>query len=494
MLDLFRALYQGGEYGYGEWDIAKGAKTLRGPVPLEAYQNHLSGKVGLGLVPIRKDSTCLFGAIDIDIDNINHLDLVAKVVKRRLPLTVCRSKSGGAHCYVFFKEPTPASKVQQLLKKWATILGHPSSEIFPKQSQISTNNIGNWINLPYFGGDNTTRYAFGENGALSLSDFLASVKHYDPAGDYDEGARIDTDGMPPCLAALSEHKLPEGTRNTVLFNVAVFYRKSAPTTWEDAVNRHNQTQFNPSLSYREVQSVIKSAGRTRYQYTCEQFPLRDHCNRNECQKLPYGVAHMPWKEEGAFDDLLVTRLRKILSEPPRYVLEVNGKDMELSAEDFINYRKFKTQVFMKMDLMIRDLKQPQWEQQIRALTETKEDVATPEDASTQGLILQRVHEFLALRERSVGRDDILRGLPVVANDQILFRASDLIRHLQIYKLDTKMELGELFLFLKKHGADHKRVRANGKVVQVWSFPLVNTNDQTEDFAVADFAEAGEEEL
>jgi hypothetical protein len=57
---------------------------------------------GIGIVPIRDDATCVWGAIDIDLDKEPNLTVLAKQVhKLELPLIVCRSKSGGAHLYLF---------------------------------------------------------------------------------------------------------------------------------------------------------------------------------------------------------------------------------------------------------------------------------------------------------------------------------------------------------------------------------------------------------
>jgi hypothetical protein len=450
----------------------------------------------LGLVPVTKAGTCHFAAIDIDVDDIDHKALLAKIRARRFPLNVCRSKSGGAHCYAFFKEPVPAKFAQQRLKQWAAILGFPSVEIFPKQTSTSSQNIGNWINLPYFGGDDTTRYAFDENGAMPFQDFLEKVVYYDSTENYDLSdprTSASPSGMPPCLAKLSESKLPEGTRNNVLFNAAVFYRKSKPATWEDEVHAHNKDQFDPPLGYREVQAVVKSAARTRYQYTCEQFPLRDNCDRATCSKLPYGVENKPWDEPAAFDQVACSRFRKVMTDPPRYILEVNEKDIELSAEEFMSFPKFKAQVFMRLDLVIQTMKQPQWEQQLKLLTETKEDIPVPTDASLPGLVLQRFHEFLSLRERSNSKEDLLRGLPVTVDELILFRFSDLISHLHVYRLD-KMDQGQLFSLLKSQGAGHKVVKLNGRLTTVWSFPEIATNEQTEDFIVPAFTKPGDDEI
>ncbi len=492
MLDQFRSLFRGGELGYGEWNQQREepARTIRGSeAPLVAYEKHLSGEVGLGVVPVTLAGTCHFAAIDIDDDDIDHQALYEKVYRRRLPLHVCRSKSGGAHLYLFSKSPLQANTAIVLLRRWSALLGYPKAEIFPKQAAIGGDNVGNWINLPYFAGDRTTRYCVSEKGALSLGEFLQRTTYYEHGVTVVDEGDIQASGhaqLPPCLAALGQVKLKEGHgRNTVLFNTAVFYRKSSPADWEARVQQHNANHFNPPLNTRELQTVVRSAGRTKYQYTCEQSPLRDYCDRATCETLQFGVNNKPWQEPNAYDDLAISGLRKLVANPPRYIVSVNGRDLEVGAEEFLNFQKFRAAVYHQLDLMAQPMKQPQWEQLIRELTMTKENIDMPEDASLEGLVLQRFDEFLSLRERTTGKEDILRGLPVVHNDQILFRISDFKRHLQIFKLD-KLEGTELFQLLKKRAATHAKVRISGKVISVWQVPLATANDQTEDFALPEF--------
>jgi hypothetical protein len=138
--------------------------------------------------------------------------------------------------------------------------------------------------------------------------------------------------MPPCLAALTKEGLPEGQRNSGLFNFAVFFRKSSPNGWEDRVVEHNQKFVNPPLPNTEVQQIIRSVGKTKYQYLCSQEPICSRCDRSACLRLPFGVGHMPWKEPGAFDEFQPTHLRKFLMSPQRYILEVNGHDLDLSMK------------------------------------------------------------------------------------------------------------------------------------------------------------------
>ncbi len=56
----------------------------------------------------------------------------------------------------------------------SAVLGYGGSEVFPKQVELkSKDDTGNFLNLPYFNGDNTTRYCFNQNAeAVNLDDFL----------------------------------------------------------------------------------------------------------------------------------------------------------------------------------------------------------------------------------------------------------------------------------------------------------------------------------
>src|ERR1700743_2143102 len=70
------------------------------PVTDELWIEHLAGRNGLGIVPIREDSTCRFGAIDIDVyDGLDHAAIAGRMVEMNIPLIPCRSKSGGCHAF-----------------------------------------------------------------------------------------------------------------------------------------------------------------------------------------------------------------------------------------------------------------------------------------------------------------------------------------------------------------------------------------------------------
>src|SRR5678815_1039670 len=121
------------------------------------------------------------------------------------------------------------------------------------------------------------------------------------------------------------------------------------------------------------------------------------------------------------------------------------------------------------------MKQQQWEMKLRTLLSTLETVEAPDDASLEGLILDRFHEFLTLRERAQNREDILRGLPVEDGASVLFRVGVFRGYLKRFKLD-RIEGNELYMALRKDGCEFKRLRISGRIVSVWAYPVDKLNE------------------
>jgi len=131
---VFASLFVGNSRSHGKWNPATGAmRTDRVAATATEYAAHLNGKEGLGAVPILDDGTIKFAAIDIDNHgddkDIDLLPMVKVAAALSLPLLLCRSKSGGIHCYLFGSEPLNARSVRTLLTDWAGKIGYPSAEI-----------------------------------------------------------------------------------------------------------------------------------------------------------------------------------------------------------------------------------------------------------------------------------------------------------------------------------------------------------------------------
>ena len=182
----FFDLFKGLERAHGRYDLSTEnqdgqkqggtARTVQETITLHEWDLHLKGERGLGVIPIRDDNKVYWGAIDIDVYDLD-LEEFSKSLGSS-PIIPCRTKSGGLHLYVFFKEAILAKSVVPKLREIATLLGHASAEIFPKQIKIISErgDVGNWINMPYFGGEYSTRYAFYEGKRLSLEEFIKTAK------------------------------------------------------------------------------------------------------------------------------------------------------------------------------------------------------------------------------------------------------------------------------------------------------------------------------
>jgi len=180
----FMAAFKGSDVAHGQTQIGstrRNGKTeaksfvVREPITEEMVAKHLAGEMGVGAIPINNDNNCKFGVIDIDTYPVDHAGLVKQLDDLGIPMAVCRSKSGGAHLYIFFAEFYPASEVREFLQEIAATIGWSRSELFPKQDRILSDrgDVGNFINLPYFDAEQTMRYMVDKDGNdVSLEDFL----------------------------------------------------------------------------------------------------------------------------------------------------------------------------------------------------------------------------------------------------------------------------------------------------------------------------------
>ncbi len=177
----FAQLFQSFSESHGQFE-AKSTRSKDGKnkgeyrtVPgLIDFASHLHGSSpSYAAIPLLDDgSSCKFGAIDIDVYGIDLRALAQDT--RELPLCVCGSKSGGAHLFLFTQDPVRASIIQRVLGEWATALGYPNAEIFPKQTKRHKGDTGNAINLPYFG---DVRWSVAETGIeLPLDEFLNAAE------------------------------------------------------------------------------------------------------------------------------------------------------------------------------------------------------------------------------------------------------------------------------------------------------------------------------
>lgn len=483
----FADLFTGYEQAHGTY-VTKGtaepgekvagvAKTLRGPASLKMYRDHLEGTgLGLGVIMLREDDTVRFAAIDYDKRDMKHELALARLQQLKLPLVLCRSKSGGGHFYCFTKEPIPAVLMRERLDEWKALLGmSANTEVFPKQStRFSDADIGSWINIPYFDHLKTQRYAIlpGHPGGASLSEFLAYAEQCRVTHEQMQKSWVEAPadslfpGGPPCLIMLeAQGGFTEGGRNNGMAAVAVYLKKSDPEHWESKIDQYNAKMAK--LPSAEVQEIVKSHRKKDYNYQCKLAPINGFCQRRKCLKQEFGVggdAEVTKTEIGS-----LTRYDPGKGAEPYWVMEINGRRVRVSNAEFISKTRMNQASLAQANVVVVIGPQSKWDLRINQLAQTAEVVALPEDASAIGQLLQHVENFCLDQVMATSREGVLNGTPFFEDGRVFFRSVDLFRYLRARKVEYGSEQA-VYMQLKEIGAEKDFWHFATKSVNVWSIP------------------------
>ena len=457
------------------------ARTVSTGATDEMYAAHLRGAgTSLGLIPLMEDNHCWFGAIDVDIQGEVKLhepiaDLEARIRAFELPLVVCRSKSGGAHLYLFASKPISAKVMQAKLTEFSAILGYGGCEVFPKQSsRVDEKDRGNWINIAMYGAESeagTNRYAL-RNGTIidDLKDFLT----------YAESMRINQrqledvvvklgdlfeDG-PPCLQHLATFGIGEGGRNTTMTNVCIYFKLKNEETWQDEGRKFNAEHVHPSLEHQELDQIFKNVTRKKYFYTCKQPPICNHCEKKICLKREFGIGSGK-DEEDAF--LQLDNLTKCVSKDSvRWYAEHEGCRVELSTEQLLSPVELQKVFVEKFSKLIIPGKKIEWHKHLAEMMDTCTQVQDPDDASVQGQFENLLDNFFSSSRPGRNRDELIKGNNFTENGRVYFRSEDLFNYLNVRRFNQKPH--EVWSWLKQLGAQASQMRIKGKMIRVWSLP------------------------
>ena len=455
-------------------------KFVHEPRTFATYTAHIDGKASIGVVPINEDNACLWGAIDIDQYPLDHGEILKRLSRLEIPLVVCRSKSGGAHLYLFFKEFIEAEKVQLKLKEIAAEMGYGGCEIFPKQIKLvlERGDNGNFLNLPYFDHEGGLRYAFNKDGsAATLVEFLdqaeaSAITEEQLDALLPKAAPAVDDRLkdgPPCLQALMRQGFPEGTRNNGLFNLGVYLRKAYPDDWETKILDYNQTIMEPALDLKEVNIVADQIKKKEYQYKCADQPICNFCNKDLCRSRKHGVG-------GGANTPTVANLRKYDSEPPLWFLDVNGSPVELDTEGLQKQPRFQMLCMEQINFMPRTITRQAWEAQMHNLlgqmvgTEGAV-ISTSDDTSLRGQFYDMLEEFSTHMQSAMDREEILLRRPWTDEEEgrTYFRLKDLEAFLKRNKFfDYKSN--KIAQRLRDIDGKAEQFRIKGRTVRCWSVP------------------------
>ncbi|WP_020187726.1 hypothetical protein [Methylopila sp. 73B] len=408
-------------------DVGGGVRTLKEPPTAEMWRRHLAGERPLGVSPVRADGTASWGAIDVDKydgDAAERLrGLAARAAEMRLPLIVCRSKSGGAHLYLFLTEPVSAEKVQAALRGCLRSLGLlDDTEIFPKKAEP---NRSGWINMPYFRsgpeGDAGDRFALkpdglemtvhefadaAERGAVAPSALAALAASSAPSGRRASaaasgggggaGAPAQAEGAAHAAAELKRlaaelRATAEGGRNERLNRAGFAMGPMVAAGWVDrgsVLNALSDAARSAGMDFDEIGSTLNRA-------------IDDGAARGAVPEIGgLRVERVVFVEGG----------REKLCELTLAHGDLRG-EVSLLATHAVYYNRVKEQTYSQLGWVPPPQKAAEWERLLSEASRGAEVRQVESDSSVSGLVMYDLCEFLRSRGKADNKEEILLKKP-----------------------------------------------------------------------------------
>ena len=513
----FKSIFYGLDRAYGQYksdgQLVNGkaggkAFILKKPVTDQLWIDHIEGKdPSLGIIPIRDNSTCTWGCIDIDTYPLDHKKILRKIRDLELPLVICRSKSGGAHVFIFLKEPVQAKLVRDKLQEWAGELGYANCEIFPKQIEIQADrgDTGNFLNLPYHGGNDSMRHGYSDDGnASSLDDFFSLYNTYCTTEESLKNFKlkrkndIELNDGPPCLSTLMSQGIPPGGRDNTLYQYAVYAKKKWPDDWSAKIEEFNYKYMESPLPAQQVLKTIKQHEKKDYQYKCKDQPMCAVCSLNICKGKQYGV--------GNTFEHQVSDLTKYESDESTWFLNIDGRRLKLSTDQLYDQHKFRRACMNEINVMPNMMRPNDWDSRLQSLLDNVEVIQMPHEITKTGRFESLLERFLEDQGEAEHVDEIDMGKALFEQRDYTDKIKDEKgeREITVKKMTAYFKSEWLQKFLKRNdfkdfsttemaahirnklGGGDTRRKIKGKTAYLWFVPWLRKN--SDEFSTPDMGE------
>jgi hypothetical protein len=323
------------------------------PVTEELYRNHLTGKEGLGVVPLTDDGknrgVCFYAVIDIDVYGVNFTWLVKKLYAAGLKFAAFPSKSGGLHIYFFFLTAEPAADAVRALQRIVTVFGlhklfasnggisgkteKSKVEIFPDKTVCAPGDAKpHGVFLPFYNAAGKSRSGLltEENKVLQIQkarpvidSMFTTVKEIEEVLD-----KLPYSDAPYCIQMLLlTGALGEGEgRNNFLFSAAVFLKKKYQDGFYDELAEMNNRLSDP-MSEKDLRLTYNSVMARDYHYKCKEAPCASYCDRKECKIREFAGVKKDRKNTYTGADCW-GEMSMVMAEEPYYLWQVRIKPDE----------------------------------------------------------------------------------------------------------------------------------------------------------------------
>jgi hypothetical protein len=235
MLADIMSLFRSRRDAYAVQLPSGGYAAVREPLTPEVIQEHLEGTKTVAVYPVVDGRLCGFLALDLDTPEPVR-ELYQRTVEEvgEKAVLVERTRRG-YHIWVFFQSLVPASLARGLGKK----IAGDQVEIYPKQSRVPVEGLGNPIRLPlglHLAWGRRTYFVspLDFETEIAGTDALESVVPLNPReieAEPEEGEAPEATANPgwlvgdfPCWSRLLSLRVPEGRRHSAAWALACHLR------------------------------------------------------------------------------------------------------------------------------------------------------------------------------------------------------------------------------------------------------------------------------
>ncbi len=189
----------------------------------------------------------------------------------------------------------------------------------------------------------------------------------------------------------------------------------------------------------------------------------------ECQELFDEV----YQELGEHP-FVITGFTKIKSDPPRYSMKVNDHPMEISLEDFVEFKRFRREVIKECDFAPMKMSDEEWMVRVNILLRKRKVEQAPKEASAEYSVWQAALALIKGQPLVETAPEFCAGLPV-QKGEYLFVQGNAFLGLWAQKLKqtrgTVPDMTILWSILKRLGrAEKATVRFGPEVKGAWRLP------------------------
>jgi hypothetical protein len=155
-IEAFIRLFHGRVDCYGDWD----GGCIKQPLTKRQFEQHLTTGPYIGVYP-NVGGHAAWGCVDIDFDDLQLATNIVTVLGVKGVKGWVEKTRRGYHVWVFPDVAViPAADMRRCLMAACKAIGYDPKEVNPKQEHLPPEKVGNYVRLPYPGGNEATERRF----------------------------------------------------------------------------------------------------------------------------------------------------------------------------------------------------------------------------------------------------------------------------------------------------------------------------------------------